>query len=102
MAFFQKNVIRRHQVPPGTEYDNGRPGSTAGSPPGRHSFPATIGRWQVRPERDAGDDQTNREYGIPLKARTALDEELSSNLFTIEKDVKVQVAFNPALVSQCR
>ncbi|MDG2533826.1 VWA domain-containing protein [Sphingomonas sp. HITSZ_GF] len=36
------------------------------------------------------------------EARKVLDSELSSTLFTIAKDVKVQVEFNPALVSQYR
>jgi Ca-activated chloride channel homolog len=36
------------------------------------------------------------------EARKVLDTELSSTLFTIAKDVKVQVEFNPALVSQYR
>ncbi|WP_363737418.1 MULTISPECIES: vWA domain-containing protein [unclassified Sphingobium] len=37
-----------------------------------------------------------------MEARKVLDDELSSTLFTIAKDVKVQVEFNPALVSQYR
>ncbi|WP_298401091.1 von Willebrand factor type A domain-containing protein [Sphingobium sp.] len=37
-----------------------------------------------------------------MEARKVLDEELSSTLFTIAKDVKVQVEFNPAAVSQYR
>ncbi|PNP97696.1 VWA domain-containing protein [Sphingobium sp. SA916] len=37
-----------------------------------------------------------------MEARKVLDEELSSTLFTIARDVKVQVEFNPALVSQYR
>jgi Ca-activated chloride channel family protein len=37
-----------------------------------------------------------------MEARKILDEELSSTLFTIAKDVKVQVEFNPAVVSQYR
>ena len=37
-----------------------------------------------------------------MEARKVLDEELSSTLFTIAKDVKVQVEFNPALISQYR
>jgi Ca-activated chloride channel family protein len=37
-----------------------------------------------------------------MEARKVLDEELSSTLFTIAKDVKVQVEFNPAEVSQYR
>ncbi|WP_176593730.1 VWA domain-containing protein [Sphingobium sp. EM0848] len=37
-----------------------------------------------------------------MEARKVLDEELSSTLFTIARDVKVQVEFNPALISQYR
>ena len=37
-----------------------------------------------------------------LEARKVLGEEMSSTLFTIAKDVKVQVEFNPAQVSQYR
>ncbi|KQN04244.1 hypothetical protein ASE85_20835 [Sphingobium sp. Leaf26] len=37
-----------------------------------------------------------------MEARKVLGEELSSTLFTIAKDVKVQVEFNPAAVSQYR
>jgi Ca-activated chloride channel family protein len=37
-----------------------------------------------------------------MEARKVLEEELSSTLFTIAKDVKVQVEFNPALVGQYR
>ncbi|PJG46602.1 hypothetical protein CAF53_20885 [Sphingobium sp. LB126] len=37
-----------------------------------------------------------------MEARKVLDEELSSTLFTIARDVKVQVEFNPATVSQYR
>ncbi|HUD28064.1 MAG TPA: von Willebrand factor type A domain-containing protein [Novosphingobium sp.] len=37
-----------------------------------------------------------------MEARKVLDEELSSTLFTIAKDVKVQVEFNPAQVEQYR
>lgn len=37
-----------------------------------------------------------------MEARKILDEELASTLFTIAKDVKVQVEFNPAAVSQYR
>ncbi|QGP81202.1 vWA domain-containing protein [Sphingobium sp. CAP-1] len=37
-----------------------------------------------------------------MEARKVLDEELSSTLFTIAKDVKVQVEFNPAAISQYR
>lgn len=37
-----------------------------------------------------------------MEARKVLDEELSSTLFTIAKDVKVQVEFNPAVVGEYR
>ncbi|XJJ71992.1 von Willebrand factor type A domain-containing protein [Novosphingobium sp. BL-8A] len=37
-----------------------------------------------------------------MEARKVLDDELSSTLFTIAKDVKVQVEFNPAVVSEYR
>jgi len=37
-----------------------------------------------------------------LEAKKVLGEEMSSTLFTIAKDVKIQVEFNPALVSQYR
>ncbi len=37
-----------------------------------------------------------------IEARRVLSEELSSTLFTIAKDVKVQVEFNPAAISQYR
>ena len=37
-----------------------------------------------------------------MEAKKVLGEELSSTLFTIAKDVKVQVEFNPAYVSQYR
>jgi Ca-activated chloride channel family protein len=37
-----------------------------------------------------------------MEARKVLDEELSSTLFTIAKDVKVQVEFNPAAIDQYR
>lgn len=37
-----------------------------------------------------------------MEARKVLDEELSSTLFVIAKDVKIQVEFNPARVSQYR
>ena len=36
------------------------------------------------------------------EAQKVLDEELSSTLFTIAKDVKIQVEFNPAVVSEYR
>jgi Ca-activated chloride channel homolog len=38
----------------------------------------------------------------PFEARKVLDDELSATLFTIAKDVKMQVEFNPAVVSQYR
>lgn len=37
-----------------------------------------------------------------MEAQKVLDEELSSTLFTIAKDVKIQVEFNPAFVSEYR
>lgn len=37
-----------------------------------------------------------------MEARKVLDEEMSSTLFTIAKDVKIQVEFNPAIISQYR
>jgi Ca-activated chloride channel family protein len=37
-----------------------------------------------------------------MEAQKVLDDELSASLFTIAKDVKVQVEFNPAQVSQYR
>jgi Ca-activated chloride channel family protein len=37
-----------------------------------------------------------------MEAGKVLDEELSSTLFTIAKDVKIQIEFNPALVSEYR
>jgi Ca-activated chloride channel family protein len=37
-----------------------------------------------------------------MEAQKVLDTELSSTLFTIAKDVKVQIEFNPALVSEYR
>ena len=37
-----------------------------------------------------------------MEAQKVLDQELSSTLFTIAKDVKVQVEFNPAVVSEYR
>jgi Ca-activated chloride channel family protein len=37
-----------------------------------------------------------------MEARKVLDQELSSTLFTIARDVKVQVEFNPAIVSEYR
>lgn len=36
------------------------------------------------------------------EARKVLDDELSSTLFTVAQDVKIQVEFNPAVVSQYR
>lgn len=37
-----------------------------------------------------------------MEAQKVLDEELSSTLFTIAKDVKIQIEFNPASVSEYR
>ncbi len=37
-----------------------------------------------------------------FEAKKVLDDELSATLFTIAKDVKIQVEFNPAVVSQYR
>jgi Ca-activated chloride channel homolog len=37
-----------------------------------------------------------------MEAQKVLDEEMSSTLFTIAKDVKIQVEFNPAYVSEYR
>lgn len=50
-------------------------------------------------------DHGNGNYAYidgPAEALKVLDDELSSTLFTIAKDVKVQVEFNPALVSEYR
>ncbi len=50
-------------------------------------------------------DVGNGNYGYvdsAKEARKLLDEELSSTLFTIAQDVKIQVEFNPALVSEYR
>ncbi|MBC9032381.1 VWA domain-containing protein [Sphingomonas sp. JC676] len=50
-------------------------------------------------------DKGNGNYAYidsASEARKVLDEELSSTLFTIAKDVKVQVEFNPTQVSQYR
>jgi len=50
-------------------------------------------------------DKGNGNYAYidsPAEARKVLNDELSSTLFTIAKDVKVQVEFNPAQVSQYR
>ncbi len=38
----------------------------------------------------------------PMEARKVLDDELSATLYTIAKDVKIQVEFNPAQVKQYR
>lgn len=38
----------------------------------------------------------------PMEARKVLDDELSATLFTIAKDVKIQVEFNPAQVKEYR
>ncbi len=37
-----------------------------------------------------------------IEAQKVLDEEMAATLFTIAKDVKIQIEFNPALVSQYR
>lgn len=37
-----------------------------------------------------------------IEAQKVLDEEIASTLFTIAKDVKIQIEFNPALVSEYR
>lgn len=37
-----------------------------------------------------------------IEARKVLDEEMASTLFTIAKDVKIQVEFNPAAISEYR
>jgi Ca-activated chloride channel family protein len=50
-------------------------------------------------------DHGNGNYSYidsAMEAQKVLDEELSSTLFTIAKDVKIQVEFNPALVSEYR
>ena len=50
-------------------------------------------------------DHGNGNYAYidsALEARMVLGEEMEATLFTIAKDVKIQVEFNPALVSQYR
>ena len=50
-------------------------------------------------------DHGNGNYAYidsPREAQKVLDQELSSTLFTIAKDVKIQVEFNPAYVSEYR
>jgi Ca-activated chloride channel family protein len=50
-------------------------------------------------------DHANGNYAYidnPREAQKVLEEELSSTLFTIAKDVKVQVEFNPAYVREYR
>lgn len=50
-------------------------------------------------------DHGNGNYAYidsALEAEKVLSDEMSSTLFTIAKDVKIQVEFNPALVSQYR
>jgi len=50
-------------------------------------------------------DHGNGNYfyiDTPLEAAKVLDSELASTLFTIAKDVKIQVEFNPAHVSEYR
>ena len=50
-------------------------------------------------------DHGNGNYAYidsPREAQKVLDQELSSTLFTIAHDVKIQVEFNPAYVSEYR
>jgi Ca-activated chloride channel family protein len=50
-------------------------------------------------------DHGNGNYSYidsPREAQKVLDQELSSTLFTIAKDVKIQIEFNPAYVSEYR
>jgi Ca-activated chloride channel family protein len=50
-------------------------------------------------------DHGNGNYAYidsALEAKKVLDDQMSSTLFTIAKDVKIQVEFNPAQVSQYR
>ncbi|WP_166039862.1 VWA domain-containing protein [Sphingosinicella sp. YJ22] len=50
-------------------------------------------------------DHGNGNYAYidsPREAQKVLDEELSSTLFTIAQDVKIQVEFNPAYVAEYR
>jgi len=50
-------------------------------------------------------DHGNGNYAYidsPREAQKVLDQELSSTLFTIAKDVKIQIEFNPAYVSEYR
>ena len=50
-------------------------------------------------------DHGNGNYAYidsPREAQKVLDEELASTLFTIAQDVKIQVEFNPAYVSEYR
>ena len=50
-------------------------------------------------------DHGNGNYAYidgPAEARKVLDDELTATLFTIAKDVKVQVEFNPAIVAEYR
>lgn len=54
-------------------------------------------------EQIANHGNGNHSYiDSALEARKVLGDEMSSTLFTIAKDVKIQVEFNPALVSQYR
>lgn len=54
-------------------------------------------------ERVANHGNGNYAYiDSALEARKVLGDEMSSTLFTIAKDVKIQVEFNPAQVSQYR
>ena len=50
-------------------------------------------------------DRGNGNYGYidsAIEARKVLGEQLGATLFTIAKDVKIQVEFNPAVISQYR
>lgn len=54
-------------------------------------------------ERIADVGNGNHAYiDTAMEARKVLDQEMASTLFTIAKDVKIQLAFNPAHISQYR
>jgi Ca-activated chloride channel family protein len=54
-------------------------------------------------EQIAGKGNGNYAYiDTALEAKKVLGDEMTSTLFTIAKDVKVQVEFNPAVISQYR
>ena len=54
-------------------------------------------------EQIAGHGNGNYAYiDSALEAKKVLSDEMSSTLFTIAKDVKIQVEFNPAVISQYR